>query len=100
MQGSDVIPLLGVTCLRRRAITVLVPGRGGEPCRGGDGVRGERVAEALVPPAGGRGGGHGCGCHGDGVLGGGREEARVLAVFGPSYGTEVHLVGPTQERTT
>lgn len=63
-------------------------------------MRGRGVAEALVTPTQRRGGGHRCGCHGDGVLGARGEEAGVLGVFGSSYRAEVHLVGTTQERTT
>lgn len=58
------------------------------------------VAQALVPPTRGRGGGHGRGCHRDGVLGGGREKAGVLGVLGSSCAAEVHLVGSTEERST
>lgn len=89
----------GVTRLRRRVVAVVVPGRGREPGGRRDGVRGMSVAEALVKTARGWGGGHRCGCHGNGVLGGCCEEAGVLGVFGSSYCAEVHLVGTTQECT-
>lgn len=98
--SCGVTLLLGVPRLRRRVVAVVLPGRGSEPCGGGDGVWGRGVAEALVPPTRGGGGGHRCGCHGDSVLGGCREEARVLGVFRSRYRTKVHLVGSTQECTT
>lgn len=92
---SGVNPSLGATSIRRSVVTVIFPGRS-EPCRGRDRVRGRGVTEALVPPTGGRGGRHRCGCHRNRVLGGCCEETGVLGVLRSSYHTKVHLVGTTQ----
>lgn len=94
--ARGVTLLMGVPGAGRWVVSVL-PGGISESSRGRDRVWCRCVSEALVAALWGRGGGHRGGCHREGVLRGGREEAGVLCVFGTGYRPKVHLVGTPQK---
>lgn len=96
---SGVTLLLSITDVRR-TVTLILPGRGSEPCRGRKRVWSGGVPQALVTPTWRRGGRHWCGCCRNRILGGCCEETCVFSVLWSSYCTKVHLIGTTQERTT